>query len=558
MDSKTVGILGGGQLGRMLVEAAHRLNIKTIILDAPESPAKQINALDDHVNGSFSDAKAIAELAAKCDVLTVEIEHVDADALAKITETTNVKCYPLPQTIKLIQDKYLQKEHLIKHGIEVAESVAVDNTEEALKQIGEKFGYPFMLKSRTLAYDGRGNFVVKTKNDIPEALHVLHDRPLYAEKWAPFIKELAVMVVRSIEGEVFAYPTVETIHENNICHLVYAPARVADSVQFKAKLLAQNAVKSFPGAGIFGVEMFLLPNGELMINEIAPRPHNSGHYTIEACVTSQFEAHIRAVAGLPMPKGFTSLATSNTNAIMLNVLGTKEPNGELEACRRTLETPGASVYLYGKSTRFARKMGHINVVASSMQEAERRLAYIMGETQTQSAEDQSTERKPVVGIIMGSDSDLPVMAKGADILKKFNVPFEVTIVSAHRTPHRMSKYAVEAHQRGLKAIIAGAGGAAHLPGMVAAMTPLPVIGVPVKGSTLDGVDSLHSIVQMPRGIPVATVAINNATNAALLAIRILGTSEPQYLTEMQDFLLNQEEEVLVKAERLETVGYENY
>lgn len=557
MDSKTIGILGGGQLGRMLVEAAHRLNINTVILDAPNSPAKMINATGDHVDGSFSDASAIGKLAAKCDVLTVEIEHVDADALARIAETTHVKCYPLPETIKLIQDKYLQKEHLIKHGIEVAESVAVENTEDALKQVGEKYGYPFMLKARTLAYDGRGNFVVKSEESISEALKVLHDRTLYAEKWAPFVKELAVMVVRSIEGEVFAYPTVETIHENNICHLVYAPARVPDSVQYKAKLLAQNAVKSFPGAGIFGVEMFLLPNGELMINEIAPRPHNSGHYTIDACVTSQFEAHIRAVAGLPMPKDFTSLATSNTNSIMLNVLGTKEPNGELETCRRALETPGASVYLYGKSTRFARKMGHINVVASSMAEAERRLAYIMGECKTLSL-DTTTERKPVIGIIMGSDSDLPVMAKGADILKKFNVPFEVTIVSAHRTPHRMSKYAVEAHQRGIKAIIAGAGGAAHLPGMVAAMTPLPVIGVPVKGSTLDGVDSLHSIVQMPRGIPVATVAINNATNAALLAIRILGTSEPEYLTEMQDFLLKQEEEVLTKAERLETVGYESY
>ncbi|CEP23134.1 ADE2 [Cyberlindnera jadinii] len=558
MDSKVVGILGGGQLGRMLVEAAHRLNVKTVVLDAPGAPAKQINALDDHVDGSFSDASAIAQLAAKSDVLTVEIEHVDADALAKTVETTHVKCYPLPETIKLIQDKYVQKEHLIKHGIEVAESVAVESTPEALKAVGDKFGYPFMLKSRTLAYDGRGNFVVKSVDDISEALKVLHDRPLYAEKWAPFVKELAVMVVRSIEGEVFAYPTVETIHENNICHLVYAPARVADSIQYKAQLLAQNAVKSFPGAGIFGVEMFLLASGELLINEIAPRPHNSGHYTIDACVTSQFEAHIRAVAGLPLPKGFTSLTTSNTNAIMLNVLGTKEPNGELETCRRALETPGASVYLYGKSTRFARKMGHINVVASSMAEAERRLAYIMGETDTLEVEQGSGKVKPVVGIIMGSDSDLPVMAKGADILKKFNVPFEVTIVSAHRTPHRMSKYAVEAHQRGIKTIIAGAGGAAHLPGMVAAMTPLPVIGVPVKGSTLDGVDSLHSIVQMPRGIPVATVAINNATNAALLAIRILGTSEPKYLTEMQSFLLEQEEEVLTKAERLESVGYEKY
>ncbi|ONH70165.1 phosphoribosylaminoimidazole carboxylase [Cyberlindnera fabianii] len=557
MDSKVVGILGGGQLGRMIVEAAHRLNVKTIVLDAPNSPAKQINALDDHVDGSFSDADSISKLAAKCDVLTVEIEHVDADAIANIEKATGIKCYPTPETIKLIQDKYRQKLHLIDHGIQVAESVDVDNTQESLKAIGQRFGFPFVLKSRTNAYDGRGNFVVKTEDDIPEALETLHNRPLYAEKFAPFVKELAVMVVRSLDGEVYSYPTVETIHENNICHLVYAPARVPDSVQLKAKLLAQNAVKSFPGAGIFGVEMFYLANGELLVNEIAPRPHNSGHYTIDACVTSQFEAHVRAVTGLPMPKDFTSLTTSNTNAIMLNVLGAKEPNGELETCRRALETPGASVYLYGKTTRPARKMGHINVVTSSMGESERRLSYIMGETSKLSIETE-TPKKPLVGIIMGSDSDLPVMAKGADILKKFNVPFEVTIVSAHRTPHRMSKYAIEAPQRGIKAIIAGAGGAAHLPGMVAAMTPLPVIGVPVKGSVLDGVDSLHSIVQMPRGVPVATVAINNATNAALLAIRILGTSIPEYMTEMQNFLLKQEEEVLGKAERLESVGYEAY
>lgn len=561
MENITIGILGGGQLGRMLVEAAHRLNIKTVILDAPNSPAKQINALDEHVDGSFADAEGIAKLAAKCDVLTVEIEHVDADALERIAKSSNVKVFPLPQTIKLIQDKYLQKLHLIDHGIQVAESIDVENTEESLLKVGEKFDYPFVLKSRTLAYDGRGNFVVKTKEDIPEALKTLHNRPLYAEKWAPFTKELAVMVVRSIEGEVFSYPTVETIHENNICHLVYAPARVPDSIQLKAKILAQNAVKSFPGAGIFGVEMFYLPNGELLINEIAPRPHNSGHYTIDACVTSQFEAHIRAVANLPLPKNFTSLSTTNTNAIMLNVLGTKEPNGELAACRRALETPGASVYLYGKSTRFARKMGHINIVTSDMKESERRLEYIIGNSPKLELSDDDKKGKspkPLVGIIMGSDSDLPVMSVGANILKKFGVPFEVTIVSAHRTPHRMSKYAVEASQRGLKVIIAGAGGAAHLPGMVAAMTPLPVIGVPVKGSTLDGVDSLHSIVQMPRGIPVATVAINNSTNAALLAVRILGTFNDQFHTEMQNYLLKQEEEVLTKAEKLETVGYENY
>lgn len=558
MDGKTIGILGGGQLGRMLVEAAHRLNVKTIILDQANSPAKQINALDPHVDGSFTELDAITKLAKKCDVLTVEIEHVDVDALKSVSAALNIPIYPLPETIRLIQDKYLQKTHLEGHGVGVVESVAVDeNTPECLARIGARFGYPYMLKARTLAYDGRGNYVVKLAESIPEALEFLASRPLYAEKWCPFSKELAVMVMRTLEGEVFAYPTVETIHQNNICHLVYAPARISDSLQFKASILAQNAVKLFPGCGIFGVEMFLLPNHELLINEIAPRPHNSGHYTIDACVTNQFEAHIRAVAGLPMPVGFSKLATTETNAIMLNVLGdSTTKNAELAICRRALETPNASVYLYGKESKPKRKMGHINVVGSCMAEAEAKLQYILGDGAV--PKPSGDGQKPLVAIIMGSDSDLPVMSAGADILKKFGVPFEVTIVSAHRTPHRMAKFAAEAASRGIKAIIAGAGGAAHLPGMVAAMTPLPVIGVPVKGSTLDGVDSLHSIVQMPRGIPVATVAINNSTNAALLAIRILGAADYKWLDEMAQYMNNMEEEVLAKAERLESVGYEKY
>lgn len=561
MDGKTIGILGGGQLGRMLVEAAHRLNIKTIILDAPNSPAKQINALDDHVDGSFTNLDAITKLAKKCDVLTVEIEHVDVDALNIVSKDLHIPIYPLPETIKLIQDKFLQKEHLLSHEVPVVASLEiVNNTEQDLLEVGEKFGYPYMLKSRTLAYDGRGNFVVKSKDTVKEALAFLSERPLYAEKWCPFVKELAVMVVRSLEGQVYAYPTVETIHQNNICHLVYAPARITDTLAEKASLVAKNAVKSFPGCGIFGVEMFLLPNNELLINEIAPRPHNSGHYTIDACVTSQFEAHIRAVAGLPLPKNFTQLSTSSTNAIMLNVLGDiKTANDELKICRRALETPNVSVYLYGKSSKPSRKMGHINIVGSSMEVAESKLDFILGQASShQQDANATTQEKPLVGIIMGSDSDLPVMSVGANILKKFGVPFELTIVSAHRTPHRMSKYAIEAAGRGIKCIIAGAGGAAHLPGMVAAMTPLPVIGVPVKGSTLDGVDSLHSIVQMPRGIPVATVAINNSTNAALLAVRILGAMDYKWLNEMNQYMSNMEEEVLNKAERLEKVGYEKY
>lgn len=566
MDSKTIGILGGGQLGRMIVEAANRLNIKTVILENGEdSPAKQINANNEHINGSFNNIDDIRKLAKKCDVLTVEIEHVDTDALKTIQKETGVNIYPSPETIEIIKDKYRQKEHLIKFDVSVAESISVESNESALKQVGDKFGYPFMLKSKTMAYDGRGNFVVKDISYIDEALKVLSNRPLYAEKWAPFTKELAVMVVRNPAGEVFSYPTVETIHKDNICHTVYAPARTNETIQTKAQILAKKAVSTFPGAGIFGVEMFLLPNGELLINEIAPRPHNSGHYTIDACVTSQFEAHIRSITGLPMPKNFTYFSTPQTNSIMLNVLGFDEPNGELQLCKRALETSNASVYLYGKSTRPKRKMGHINIVSGSMSDCERRLAYIEGtNTSLEEEEGESsstipgTSKDPLVGVIMGSDSDLPVMSAGCNILKKFGVPFEVTIVSAHRTPQRMAKYAIEAPKRGLKCIIAGAGGAAHLPGMVAAMTPLPVIGVPVKGSTLDGVDSLHSIVQMPRGIPVATVAINNATNAALLAIRILGAFDGKWITEMETYMNSMEDEVLGKADKLETEGYEEY
>jgi phosphoribosylaminoimidazole carboxylase len=569
MDNRKVGILGGGQLGRMMVEAAHRLNVETVILDAPGSPAKQINAVGDHVDGSFADKDKVTELARKVDVVTIEIEHVNVSALENLEQQLQGKVVvqPSPSTIRTIQDKYRQKEHFMAHGIATAESKVVASSKSGLKSVGEELGFPYMLKSRTNVYDGRGNFVVSSDDDrvLTEALSVLGNRQLYAEKWAPFVKELAVMVVRELDGTVHSYPTVETIHKNNICHLVYAPARVADSIQYKAKLLAEEAIKTFDGAGIFGVEMFLLANNDLLINEIAPRPHNSGHYTQDACVTSQFEAHIRAILGLPLPKGFSSFSTPTTNAIMLNILGGEEPNSELEYCKRALNTPGAIVHLYGKTSRKDRKVGHINIISGSMAESERRLAKILGEDVARGPEADihessipGTSPAPLVGIIMGSDSDLPVMSVGANILKSFGVPFEVKIVSAHRTPYRMVQYASEASSRGLRAIIAGAGGAAHLPGMVAAMTTLPVIGVPVKGSTLDGVDSLHSIVQMPRGVPVATVAINNSTNAALLAIRLLGAFMPEYQDKLEKYNNNMEEEVLAKTSRLESVGYESY
>lgn len=474
---------------------------------------------------------------------------------------------PSWRTVRVIQDKFLQKSHIQSAGVPVADSLAVEeSTPEALQTIGQKFGYPFMLKSRTEAYDGRGNFVVKSADSIPAALSALHNRPLYAERWAPFVKELAVMVVRTKSGACFSYPTVETVHENNICKLVYAPARVPEGVRERARAMAEQAVGSFWGAGVFGVEMFLLEDGSLLLNELAPRPHNSGHYTIEACATSQYEAHIRAITDLPLEKHTTQLSTPTTASIMLNLLGPSYTT----IAREALKTPGATIHLYGKGeAKVGRKMGHLTVVAGSMSEAERRIAPLIALSEpdspapTPSSTALEPKESPLVAIIMGSDSDLPTMTPAAKILRDFRIPFELTIVSAHRTPHRMTTYAETAGSRGIKVIIAGAGGAAHLPGMTASESgSVPVIGVPVKGSVLDGMDSLLSIVQMPRGIPVETMGIGNATNAGLAAVRQLAQHDTEMgrrlRGEYEAYVAGLEREVEKKVTKLEEVGWENY
>ncbi|ORX65256.1 Phosphoribosylaminoimidazole carboxylase [Linderina pennispora] len=583
MDKQVIGILGGGQLGRMFIEAAGRMNVEVRVLDPTAlSPAKQISNSDKHIDEPFTSSEAIKKLADGCDVLTVEIEHVNCDELAKIESLGLAQVRPSSSTVRLIQDKYLQKVYLAEQSLALPEFVRCDSLDEVVAA-GEKFGYPFVLKCRLGAYDGRGNYVVKSKDDAASGFKTLGEKMLYAEKFVPFTKELAVMVVRRPSGQVATYPVVETIQRDNICELVYAPAQIDGDIRQIAMKVATDTVSCLPSgsAGIFGVEMFLHEDGRtVLVNEIAPRPHNSGHYTIEACHTSQFENHLRAVLDLPL--GSTELKVPN--AAMINVLGGQNGmQSVLDPCLASLEVPGATVHLYGKAgAKPARKMGHVTVVADSALQLRRRtdlivgklsnasdeererLAYRKSQEQTTDGSVNDEEKKdvkhmsPLVGIIMGSDSDLPTMRPAAHILEQFGVPFELTIVSAHRTPDRMFEYARSAHTRGLKAIIAGAGGAAHLPGMVAALTPLPVIGVPVKGRCLDGVDSLHSIVQMPRGVPVATVAINNSDNAGLLAVRILGASCPTYLDAMQNYMDDMRVGVEKKIARLDVTGWKDY
>jgi phosphoribosylaminoimidazole carboxylase len=567
MKFSTIGVLGGGQLGRMLASAAHDLGMRIAVLD-PDRAAPAGQVADRHVAGDFRDPECIHELAAGCDILTVEIEHVNADTLDALAKQ-GVPVHPAPGALRLIQDKLLQKRYLAEHGIPVA-PFADASDEVALSQAAKRFGFPLLLKSRLLAYDGRGNALAQSQDALPGAIAALGGlaRGLYVEQVVPFERELAVMVARSLDGALAVYPVVETLHRDNILHQVIAPAPIPEATQQAARDVARRAVAAFEGAGIFGVELFLLPGGSVLVNEIAPRPHNSGHYTIEACATSQFEQHLRAILGLPL--GDTALKVGA--AAMVNVLGAGD--GLLEETLRPIEqalsVAGAAIHWYGKSTvRAQRKMGHITLTATTAAELTSRLAELTDERPTTEKHETTDDEQrtmdetqhatpPLVGIIMGSDSDLPTMQQAATALRDLGIPFELTIVSAHRTPQRMVDYARSAHTRGLRAIIAGAGGAAHLPGMVAALTPLPVIGVPIPIGPLSGQDALLSIVQMPRGIPVATVAIGNATNAGLLAARILAAADPAVQRRLLAYQESLEASVMEKVARLDELGWENY
>ncbi|TYI08733.1 hypothetical protein ES332_A09G021300v1 [Gossypium tomentosum] len=554
LSEKIVGVLGGGQLGRMLCQAASKMAIKVIVLDPSENCPASALAYD-HMVGSFDDSATVEEFAKRCGVLTAETEHVDVATLEKL-EQQGIDCEPKASTIRIIQDKYLQKVHFSRHGIPLPEFMEINNLEET-KRAGELYGYPLMIKGKRLAYDGRGNAVAKSEGELSSAIDVLggFGRGLYVEKWAPFIKELAVIVARGRDNSILCYPVVETIHKENICHIVKAPADVPWRIRKLANDVAYKAISSLEGAGVFAVELFLTRDGQILLNEVAPRPHNSGHHTIESCYTSQFEQHLRAVVGLPL--GDPSMKTPA--AIMYNLLGEDEGEPGFKVAHqliaRALEIPGATAHWYDKpEMRRQRKMGHITLVGPSVGVLEARQKSMLREE----GYENRNEVAPRVGIVMGSDSDLPVMKDAARILNMFGVSTEVRIVSAHRTPELMYSYASSARERGIQVIIAGAGGAAHLPGMVASLTPLPVIGVPVRASTLDGIDSLLSIVQMPRGVPVATVAVNNATNAGLLAVRMLGVGDADLLARMNQYQEDTRDYVLTKAEKLRKDGWEAY
>mmetsp|Transcript_22036 Transcript_22036/g.32554 ORF Transcript_22036/g.32554 Transcript_22036/m.32554 type:complete len:590 (-) Transcript_22036:2684-4453(-) len=548
-----VACIGGGQLGRMMALEAPRLNIEMKFLDpkGQHCPAAGLSK-SSVIEGCLKDEICIEELSKDCDVLTVEIEHVGVEALAKL-ENQGVNVQPSSRVLNIIRDKLLQKQHFAARGISLPPFAETSSVEQIKKAAGA-LQLPLMLKSRRGGYDGRGNAVLESidETSIQNALAKLGcdvsgsvSLDLYAEGWVDYQLEAAVMVVRSSNQEQCAsatYPAVNAIQQDSICRVVLAPARnLSIEIRQECERVAKDAVNSLGigASGMFGVELFVTKDQRVLLNEVAPRPHNTGHYTQDACVVSQFENHLRGICGMPL--GSTEMVVEA--AAMVNVLGAKSGTVEdtMKSSNAALSISRAVVHWYSKiGCNPGRKLGHINITANSHGEIDKSLSTLMAlEGIPLSLLPGHLNHSPLVGVIMGSQSDLPTMNAAVDILKKFNIPYEVDIVSAHRTPDKLVQYARSAAGRGLRVIIAGAGGAAHLPGMVASMTPLPVIGVPVKTSTLSGVDSLYSIVQMPRGIPVATVAIGNAQNAGLLAARILSTSR----AELRDKLCEHQKEM---------------
>lgn len=362
-----LGILGGGQLAQMMTQAAVSLGVEIVIFEqTPDSPAGRLTKHD--VVGRWGDLDKLKQFTDLCDVVTLENEFVDAELLAQI-EAWGVPVYPSARTLAQVQDKLIQKQTLLKNGVAMPAFSAVDQPSDVVN-FATQVGYPVVLKKRRNGYDGYGNALIESETDIQTAFDKLGgaEGGLFVEAFVDFGQELAVMVLRSRDGEMIAYPVVETVQKDHRCHIVRAPASVNDAIWKRAEQIAMQAVDAVDGVGVFGVELFLLRDGTVVYNEIAPRPHNSGHYTIEGCLTSQFENHIRAVLGW----SFGSAQMVKPCAVMVNILGGFDGAVAEDVARAALTVPNAHLHLYGKrDVRIGRKMGHVTVIGDDLAECER-------------------------------------------------------------------------------------------------------------------------------------------------------------------------------------------
>ena len=370
-----LGVLGGGQLGRMLIAPAINLDIKLSVLD-PDAEAPCRHIAHHFMQGDFHDEETVVKFGESLDVVTVEIEHVSIAGLKQL-EAKGVKVFPQSSVLETVQDKGLQKLFYQKHSLPTAPFHLVKNAAELHDH---KAFLPFVQKLRKGGYDGRGVQVIKTETDLSKAF----DAPSVLESFVDFEKEIAVIVARNEQGEIKTFPAVELNFnpDANLVELLFAPADISAEIEKKAAEIANQTIKAFGLVGILAVELFLLKNGEILVNEVAPRPHNSGHHSIEANVTSQYAQHLRAILGFPL--GDTTLRQP---AAMVNLLGAPGFTGpvQYEGLEEAMAIPGVYVHLYGKAlTKPFRKMGHVTITASTAAEAREKAMVIKNLIQVKS------------------------------------------------------------------------------------------------------------------------------------------------------------------------------
>jgi 5-(carboxyamino)imidazole ribonucleotide synthase len=362
-----LGVLGGGQLGRMLVQEAINYNLQVAILDGdPDAPCK--NLVEEFYVGKLTDYDAVMEFGRKCDVVTIEIENVNTDALADLVKE-GVKVYPQPEIIALIKNKVEQKLFYRANNIPTANFIVINDKEDIKNHLN---GLPWVNKLATEGYDGRGVQMLRSKADLEKAF----DAPGLLEQLIPFEKELSVIVARNEHGEVSTFPTVELVFhpEHNLVEYLFAPADISDEVELRAQAVAKDVIDKLGMVGLLAVELFLTKEGEILVNEVAPRTHNSGHQTIEGNITSQFDQHLRAI--LDWPLGDT---TALSPSAMVNVLGEDGFAGPAiyEGAADIMRVSGVSIHLYGKKlTKPFRKMGHVTILDSDVESLKEKANFV--------------------------------------------------------------------------------------------------------------------------------------------------------------------------------------
>jgi len=363
-SSFKLGILGGGQLGKMLLQVTNKWGIETYVLD-PTEDCPAANTCTHFIKGDFTDKQTVIDFGKKVDVITIEIENVNTEALFELIKLGK-SVFPQPAVINTIQDKGLQKEFYKQHHLPTSLFFLVSNKEEILTAYKEqKIKIPFVQKLRTGGYDGRGVCVIKTESDLSQ----LMDAPSVIEECVNIKKEISVIVARDIDGNVKAYPPTEMLvnEKANLLDLLQSPATLSKEKTIEAVELAKKTINAFGLTGILAVELFVDKNDNILINESAPRTHNSGHHTIESSVTSQFEQQLRAVMGLPL--GSTEMKHP---AVMLNLLGEPGHSGDVvyKGFSEALAIEGANVHIYGKrTTKPFRKMGHVTITDNNLDSA---------------------------------------------------------------------------------------------------------------------------------------------------------------------------------------------